>query len=148
LSFRRDEETNVQGKRRTRAETCSPTGSGQFYAEGDRLLVFREEPEGFAGPFQVEHVDKKPIHMLDGNHTKAFSRSQIKPYREITHHREAATEVVPKISSTVEQDFQTTYATEVLSRNYQRANDPMMNQAKNGDKGATRTGSFQANTKK
>jgi hypothetical protein len=120
-----------------------PPGADQFYAVGDRVLVFREEPEGFTGPFRIEHVDHKTIYIRDGNQTKAFSRAQVKPYREITHHREAATEVVAKIGSAVAQDFQTTYVTEVLSPNDQRSNDPKMNQAKKREiKGLLERGTF------
>jgi Reverse transcriptase (RNA-dependent DNA polymerase) len=120
-----------------------PPAADQFYAVGDRVLVFREEPEGFTGPFRIEHVDHKTIYIRDGNQTKAFSRAQVKPYREITHHREAATEVVAKIGSAVAQDFQTTYVTEVLSPNDQRSNDPKMNQAKKREiKGLLERGTF------
>jgi len=120
-----------------------PPSADEVYAVGDQVLVFREEPEGFVGPFMIEQLDCKTVYIRDGNSLRPFSRAQIKHFKQAEDQQAEATETIRQVGSSVAQDFQITHITEIISSSDQRASDPRMKEAKRKEmKGLLDRGTF------
>jgi hypothetical protein len=120
-----------------------PRSADVVFCIGDQVLVFREEPEGFSGPFTDEHVDGKTVSVIDGTLIKPFSRAQVKHYRRVEIQEKGATELVSNVGRNVSKDFQMTHITEIIPSTDNRARDPRMREAKKREiKGLLARGTF------
>jgi Reverse transcriptase (RNA-dependent DNA polymerase) len=101
------------------------------FAPGDLVLVFREDPEGFSGPFTVQNIVSKTVFARnDQGEVKPFSCTQVKPFRQIYDPQTKATEVFTRMFSSIAAGIHQTFVTEVIRPSDTRSFDTKMKAAK------------------
>jgi transposase InsO family protein len=121
-----------------------PPAADTVLVPGDLVLVFREDPEGFSGPFTVQNVVSKTVFVTnDQGNVKPFSCTQVKPFKQIDDPQTKAAEVVTRLCSSVAAEIHRTFVTEVITTSDPRSDDPRMKAAKQKEiRGLLERGTF------
>ena len=108
-----------------------PAAADKVYLPGDEVLVFRENPGGFDGPFTISNVEGKTVYVRTASGiTKPFSCAQIKHFRRSEDMRLETTGSLKNVSNSIDGDGYTVNITEIIEAKDPRARDPRMQDAK------------------
>jgi Reverse transcriptase (RNA-dependent DNA polymerase) len=108
-----------------------PPATDIIYMPGEEVLVFRERPPGFVGPYKIASIFGKTfnIHFPDGT-IKPFSRSQVKHYHRQLEPESLASNILSHALNSTQEDILDTRVTAVIQYGDPRARDPRMVEAK------------------
>jgi Reverse transcriptase (RNA-dependent DNA polymerase) len=115
-----------------------------IYTSGDEVLVFRENPAGFTGPFKVASVLDKTVYIQYPDGTiRPFSCAQLKHYRSAATSTAEGTRFLKHVTENISKNSYSTNITEIIDKKDPRTHDPRMEAAKRKEiQGLLKRGTF------